>query len=414
MARCLRILPRGSASADLQLFVISGDIRMPFVSHPRLPGKVYVPEIHPGIPQKHPCANCFSCQHCGDDRCQVCRSDGRTEDILSQAKTVKENMVSTSDLYDLIIVGGGPGGFSAGIYAMRAAMKTVLIEKGAPGGQMTLSGEIENYPGVEHIGGPDLAMKFHEHAQAYGLEMRFQEVREIEPGRAYHSVRLEDGTVLNAHAVILATGGSPRKLNIPGEDTYYGKGVSYCAVCDGFFFRNKTVVVIGGGDSAAEESLYLAKLAKHVYLVHRRDTLRASKILQQRIQAECKIDVIWNSIPLEILADENGGVASIALQNVKTNDRQNIATDGVFIFVGFKPNNMLVPAGVRMNADGYVVTDDKCETSIPGLYVIGDLRQKYARQIVIAASDGCTAALAAAHYVENRKAADAENACQLI
>lgn len=320
--------------------------------------------------------------------------------------------MTDKEINDLVIVGGGPGGFSAGIYAMRAALKTVLIEKGAPGGQMTLSGEVENYPGIEHIGGPELSMQFHQHALSYGLEMVNSEVKEVEPGLDYHRVHLDDGMILKAHAVILATGGSSHKLNIPGESEYYGQGVSYCAVCDGFFFRNKTVVVIGGGDSAAEESLYLAKLARQVYMVHRRDALRASKILQQRIQAECKIEMVWNSIPVAIKAGEQG-VCAVELQDVKTGERRDLATDGVFIFIGFSPNNALVPTGVQMNAQGYVITDEKCETAIPGLYVIGDLRQKYARQIVIAAADGCTAALAAAHYVENRKAAESDT-CRLV
>jgi len=323
----------------------------------------------------------------------------------------KENVVSTNELYDLIIVGGGPGGFSAGIYAMRAALKTVLIEKGAPGGQMTLSGEVENYPAIERISGPELSMQFQQHAESYGMEMITAEVTEIEPGIAHHKVHLDDGRVLSAYSVIIGTGGSAHKLNIPGEAEYYGKGVSYCAVCDGFFFRNKTVVVIGGGDSAAEESLYLAKLAKQVLMVHRRDSLRAGKILQQRIQAECKIEMVWDSIPVAIKADAQG-VNCVEIQNVKTGGHRELSTDGVFIFVGFSPNNQLVPSGVAMDAKGYVITDDKCETKIPGIYVIGDLRQKYARQIVIAAADGCTAALAAAHYVENRKATDADT-CQL-
>jgi len=320
--------------------------------------------------------------------------------------------VDTSEMYDLIIVGGGPGGFSAGIYAMRAALKTVLIEKGAPGGQMTLSGEVENYPGIERISGPELSMQFQQHAQAYGLETISSEVKEVEPGMEYHMVHLDDGTVLKAYAVIIGTGGSAHKLNIPGEAEYYGQGVSYCAVCDGFFFRNKTVVVIGGGDSAAEESLYLAKLARQVYMVHRRDTLRAGKILQQRIKAECRIEMVWDSIPVAIKADAQG-VTSVDIQNIKTGEHRDLTTDGVFIFVGFSPNNQLVPSGVDMNAKGYVITDDKCETKIPGIYVIGDLRQKYARQIVVAAADGCTAALAAAHYVENKKAAEADS-CQLV
>ena len=172
--------------------------------------------------------------------------------------------MSESEMYDVIIIGGGPGGLSAGIYAMRAALKTILIEMGAPGGQVNNSDSVENWPGDEHIGGAELAMKFSLHAQSYGLEIRSDEVMGLEPGLDFHTVRFSDGSVLRSHAIILATGGNPRKLGIPGEDELYGKGVSYCAVCDGFFFRDKTVVVIGGGDTAAEESLYLAKLAKKV------------------------------------------------------------------------------------------------------------------------------------------------------
>jgi thioredoxin reductase (NADPH) len=232
---------------------------------------------------------------------------------------------------------------------------------------------------------------------------------DLEPGLDAHSVKLANGDQLRAHAIILATGGSPRKLNIPGEEEHYGKGVSYCAVCDGFFFRDKNVVVVGGGDTAAEESLYLAKLAKQVYLVHRRDALRASALLQQRVKAECKIEILWKTVVTEIKANENG-VYAVDLQNTQTAEKSDLATDGVFIFIGFEPNNKLVPAGTKMNADGYVVTDEKCETNAPGIYVIGDLREKAYRQIVISASDGATAALSAAHYVETRKSADA---CEL-
>lgn len=311
--------------------------------------------------------------------------------------------MSENNTYDVIIVGGGPGGLSAAIYAMRAALKTALVEMAVPGGQVAMSDEVENYPGFEKIGGSELSMKFSEHARSYdGLEMISDEVTAVEPGLDVHTVKLAGGSILKSHAVIIATGGSPRKLGIPGEDKYYGKGVSYCAVCDGFFFRNKTVVVVGGGDSAAEEALYLSKIAKQVYIAHRRDALRASMILQQRIQAECKIEVLWNTVVTEIKADESG-VNGAALENTRTGDTRNIPADGVFIFIGFNPTNRLVPAGIKLNADGYVVTDEKCETQIPGIFVIGDLREKYARQIVVSAADGCTAALAAAHLVEAKK-----------
>lgn len=318
--------------------------------------------------------------------------------------------MSQNEIYDLIIIGGGPGGLSAGVYAMRAALKTVLIELGVPGGQMVNSDEVDNYPGFVHITGAELSQKFTEHVQHYGLEIISREVTAIEPGLEYHQVRLDNGDCYRAHAIIIGTGGNPRKLNIPGEDVFYGKGVSYCAVCDGFFFRNKTVVVIGGGDTAAEEALYLAKLARQVYLVHRRDALRAGMILQQRVKEDCKIEILWNTVATEIKADEQG-VNSVSLKDTKTGEPRELATDGVFIFIGFDPNNKLVPAGTKMNADGYVMTDEKCETNFSGIYVIGDLREKYARQIVIAAADGCTAALAAAHYVEAKKAGDA--VCEL-
>ena len=317
--------------------------------------------------------------------------------------------MAESEIYDLVIIGGGPGGLTAAIYGMRAALKTAIFEMAAPGGQVNNSDSVENWPGDEHISGAELAMRFAQHAQSYGLEIRQEEIVALEPGLDNHTVRLASGERVKTHAIILATGGSPRKLGIPGEEEYYGQGVSYCAVCDGFFFRDKTVVVVGGGDTAAEESLYLAKLAKQVYLVHRRDELRAGALLQQRVKAECKIEILWNSIVTEIEAGQEG-VRAVNLRDTQNGDERKLSADGVFIFIGFDPNNKLVPAGTRMNADGYVVTDDTCQINTPGIYVIGDLREKYARQIVLSAADGCTAALAAAHYVESRKSAEA---CEL-
>ncbi len=310
--------------------------------------------------------------------------------------------MSENEVYDCIIVGGGPGGLTAGIYAMRAALKTVLIEKGLPGGQVAITKDVENYPGFVEIGGFELCDKFLQHAKWYGLEINQDEVVSVEPGIEFHSVRLAGGTLLSAHSVILAAGGSPRKLNVPGEADNFGKGVSYCATCDGFFFRDKTVVAVGGGDTALEDALYLSKITRKVYLVHRRDAFRASRILQQRVMAEPKIEVIFNAVVTEIKANE-AGVQAVSLKDTKTGDIRGLTTDGVFIFVGFSPNNQLVPAGIKVNSGGYVITDEKCETSIPGIFAVGDLREKYANQIVIAAADGCTAALAAAHYAEMKK-----------
>jgi len=280
-----------------------------------------------------------------------------------------------------------------------------LIEKGVAGGQVNNSNEVENWPGTKRMSGAELAAAFADHAREYGLEVMAREVIAVEPGLRCHTVVLENGERLHGHAVILATGGSPRKLGIPGENEYYGKGVSYCAVCDGFFFRDKTVAVIGGGDSATEESLYLAKVAKKVYLIHRRDAFRAGMILQKRVLTEPKIEVKWNTVVAAIKADNNG-VSGVELQNTATGAKSGLSVDGVFIFIGFEPNKALVPAGTRMNANGYVVTDEKCETSLPGIFAVGDLREKYARQIVTAAADGCLAALAAARFVESKKASE--------
>ena len=313
--------------------------------------------------------------------------------------------MANREYYEVIIIGGGPAGLSAAIYALRASMRTVLIEKASPGGQITLTDEVENYPGFKSINGYDLSEKFLSHAKSYNLEVLSKEALAVEPGLDWHGVQLNDDEQLKTHAIILASGGLPRKLNIPGEDDLYGKGVSYCAVCDGFFFRNKTVVVVGGGDTAVEEALYLSKLARKVYLIHRRDALRASMILQQRLKADNKIEVLWNTTVSAIRSHE-GQVSAVDLQNTQSEETRELATDGVFIGIGFDPNNQLVPAGIKVNSDGYVCTDEKCETSIPGLYAIGDLREKYGRQIVLSAADGCTAALAAAYYVEVKRAAE--------
>lgn len=312
--------------------------------------------------------------------------------------------MSEREMYDVIIVGGGPAGLTAGMYAMRAALKTVLIERGMFGGQMALTKEVENYPGFPKIGGFELCEKFLEHAKAYDLEIIEKEAVATEPGVDYHSVRLVDGTILHAHAAILAAGGTAKKLQVPGEEENFGKGVSYCATCDGFFFRGKVVAVVGGGDTALEDALYLAKITSKVYLIHRRDAFRGSRILQQRVMAEPRIEIIYDTVVSRINSDSSG-VRGISLFNKKSEEQRELATEGVFIFVGFSPNNQLVPAGINRNPTGYVLTDEKCETNMAGIFAVGDLRQKYANQIVLAAADGCTAALAAAHYVERRKGA---------
>ncbi|MDF1614143.1 thioredoxin-disulfide reductase [Desulfurivibrio dismutans] len=305
-------------------------------------------------------------------------------------------------IHDLIIIGGGPGGLTAGIYAQRAALDTLLLEKGLPGGQMNNTDMVENWPGIESISGAELSTAMADHVRSYGLEIQQQEVRQIEPCLGHHLVHLADDRKLAAYALIIAAGGSPRKLGVPGEDANYGKGVSYCAVCDGFFFRNKTVVVVGGGDSALEEALYLAKIAAKVYLVHRREEFRGGMILQKRVKAEKNIELHLNAVVTAIQSDRQG-VTGVALEDTTSGEQRELACDGVFIFIGFMPDNSLVPAGTKMNADGFVVTDEKCETRLPGIFVVGDLREKYVKQIITAAADGCIAAQAAARHVENRK-----------
>jgi thioredoxin reductase (NADPH) len=307
------------------------------------------------------------------------------------------------ETYEVIIVGGGPAGLAAGLYCQRAALKTVLFEKGPPGGQIAISKEVENYPGVEGITGFDLAEKLLRHAQSFGLSVVQEEVVEINAGYDLHSVRLANGDLFHTAALILGVGGTMRKLGVPGEAEYLGSGVSYCATCDGFFFKDKTVVVVGGGDTAVEEALYLSRLTRRIYLVHRSNALSASKLLQSRLLAEPAIEVIWNTIITEIKGDGRT-VEAVSFEDTETGEKGIFPADGVFIFIGYAPNNQLIPPEVRINEQGFVITDEKCETSVPGIFAVGDLRKKFANQIVVAAADGAVAALAAAHYVEARKA----------
>jgi thioredoxin reductase (NADPH) len=311
--------------------------------------------------------------------------------------------METRNTYEVIIVGGGASGLAAGLYCQRAALKTVLFEKGLIGGQIAISKDVENYPGVEGITGFDLAEKLHNHARTFGLPIIQEEVAAVHAGPDLHSVQLANGDRYRTDALILAAGGSVRKLGIPGEAEYLGSGVSYCGTCDGFFFRDKTVVVVGGGDTAVEEAVYLSRLARKVYLVHRRNTLRASKLLQSRLFAEPGIEVIWNTIMTSINGNERV-VDGVSLENIETGEEGALPTEGVFIFIGYEPNTSLVPPEVRRSELGYVMTDEKCETNVPGIFAIGDLRQKFANQIVIAAADGATAALGAARFIETKKA----------
>jgi len=313
--------------------------------------------------------------------------------------------METREVHEVIIVGGGPAGLAAGLYCQRAALKTVLFEKGLPGGQIAISKEVENYPGVEGITGFDLAEKMLHHARSFGLRIVQEEVAEVTAGPGLHAVRLANGDRHEAVALILGVGGTMRKLGVPGEAEYLGSGVSYCGTCDGFFFRDRTVVVVGGGDTAVEEALHLSRLARKTFLVHRGSTLKAARLLQDRLRADPGIEVMGNTLIQEIKGNGKS-VHAVSLENSVTGERGELPTDGVFIFIGYSPNNSLVPAVVRTDEQGFVMTDEKCETSVPGIFAIGDLRRKFANQIVIAAADGSIAALAAAHYVEAQKTAD--------
>lgn len=312
------------------------------------------------------------------------------------------SVMETRDPFDVIIVGGGAAGLTAGLYCQRAALKTVLLEKGLIGGQIAISKEVDNYPGIQNVIGFELAEKMLYHAKAFGLNIEQQEVVKIEPGVEMHSVRLANGEQYRAAALILAAGGSARTLNVPGEAEYLGRGVSYCATCDGMFFRGKTVVVVGGGDSAVEEALFLSRLAGKTHLMHRRSPLRAGKQFQNRLVAEPRIEVVKNTIVTAIKGD-GSVVTAISTEDSDTGQKGELRTEGVFISIGYTPNTVLVPPEVRKNEQGFVITDEKCETSVPGIFAVGDLRQKFANQIVIAAGDGATGALGAVLYVEMKR-----------
>ena len=300
--------------------------------------------------------------------------------------------------YEVIIVGGGPAGLTAGLYSKRANLNTLLIEKMACGGQLANTEEIENYPGFESISGYELSQKMKEHAEKFGLEIIQENVIEIKNNGKYKIVKTEDDEY-KTMAVILASGGEPRKLNIPGEKEFAGKGVSYCATCDGFFFRDKIITVIGGGDAAVEEGIFLTKFGKKIYIVHRRDKLRAQKIIQERAFKNEKIEFIWDTIPVEIKGSEK--VESITLKNVKTEKQFEHKTDGVFIFIGFIPNSHLLKEDVKKNSEGYIITNEKMETGIPGIYAIGDVRERLTKQVTTSVGDGTTAAVAAEKYIES-------------
>jgi thioredoxin reductase (NADPH) len=306
--------------------------------------------------------------------------------------------------FELVIVGGGPAGLCAAMYAGRGMVPAVLLEKGSPGGELLNTELVEDYPGFESVLGRELARLMTEHAKKFGAVIRQEEVESIEkmPDGHFH-ISCASGTTYSAPTVILTAGGTPTKLGVPGELEYAGRGVSYCAVCDGAFFKGDTIAVVGGGDAAVEEAEYLTRYAKKVYVVHRRDEFRASKILQERLFANPKIEVVWNRTVEEMRGGPRG-LETLELSDTVTGEKSSLAVTGCFVFIGFRPNTGLIRGHFAHDASGYVVTDDRMMTSIPGLFAAGDLRVQLTRQVTTAVGDATTAAIAVEKYLTEHRA----------
>ena len=307
-----------------------------------------------------------------------------------------------ADKYDVIVIGAGPGGMTAALYASRANLKAAMLDRGVYGGQMNNTAEVENYTGFKSILGPDLAEQMYQSSIQFGADFVYGNVEKVtvdEDGIKH--VKTDSGE-LEAPAIVIATGSQYRKLGIPGEDEYSGKGVSYCAVCDGAFYRGKNVTTVGGGDSAVEESEYLAKLVNNVNIVHRRDQLRAQKILQDRAFANDKIGFTWNTIVTEIVGDGKK-VTGVKTHNKETNEDRLVPTDGVFIYIGNVPmTEPFKDLGIT-DEQGWVITDDEMKTSVPGVFAVGDVRDKKLRQITTAVGDGGIAGQGVFSYIESLK-----------
>ena len=300
-------------------------------------------------------------------------------------------------MYDTVIIGAGPAGMTAALYAARANLKVALLEKGVPGGQMNNTADIENYPGFANISGPELSEKMFEPLEGLGVDYLFASVEKIEDAGFFKRILTDDG-IIETKSVILATGAVHRLLGVPGEAEYNSRGVSYCAVCDGAFFRDEEIYVVGGGDSAVEEALFLTQFGKSVTIVHRRDQLRAQQVLQDRAFANEKISFIWDSVVKEIKGDDRK-VQSLVLENLKTGQESQVAAGALFIYVGLDAlSDFVAHLGVT-DEDGWIQTDDHMATSIPGIFAAGDIRQKDFRQITTAVGEGAMAAQSVYHYL---------------
>ncbi|GIV77049.1 thioredoxin-disulfide reductase [Litorilinea aerophila] len=303
------------------------------------------------------------------------------------------------EVENVIVVGSGPAGFTAGLYAARANLNPLLITGNDYGGQVSLTYEVENYPGFpEGVSGPELVEKMKQQAEKFGTQIEFDYVNEIVVDRHPFLVRTANGQEYATKALILCTGARPRYLEVPGEKEYTGKGVSYCATCDGFFFRGKDVVVVGGGDSAVEEGIFLTKFANRVRIIHRRDELRASKILQNRAFHNEKIEFVWNTVVTEIVG-KDGKVVGVKTRNTVTGEEGQLDTDGVFIFIGHLPNNELFHGKLEMDEDGHLVTDHFMRTNVPGVFAAGEIMDKVYKQVATSVGQGCAAAMQAEKFL---------------
>ena len=304
--------------------------------------------------------------------------------------------------FDIIIVGAGPAGLTAGLYASRSKLNVVCFEKLAPGGEILNTEYVEDYPGFELVGGQELAQKFADHAQKFGLRIEMEEVAEVRKDGDDFVVKT-DAREYRCGAVIYTPGGTPRKLGIPGEQKYAGKGVSYCALCDGAFFQDEVITVVGGGNSAVEEGTFLTKYGTKVYLIHRRDQFRAHAVAVDKLRENPKAELILDTVPVEVVGDERE-MKKLRVRNVKTGETREIEAQGLFVFVGFVPNTHLIKGDVKKDEGGFILTDQNMAASIPGLYVAGDCRSQLIRQITNAVGDATTAAVAAEKYLEAQAA----------
>ena len=311
------------------------------------------------------------------------------------------NRMSKKNIYDVIIIGAGPAGMAAAVYTSRANLSTLILERGVPGGQMANTEEVENYPGFDKVLGPELSTKMFEHAKKFGAEYAYGDVKEIIDGEEYKTV-IAGSNKYKAYSIIIGSGAEYKKTGVTGEKELGGRGVSYCAVCDGAFFKQKELFVIGGGDSAVEEGVYLTRFASKVTIVHRRNELRAQKILQERAFANEKIDFIWNHT-LKSINEKDGKVGTVTLVSAVNGEEIEIQADGVFIYIGMLPLSKPFQNLGITNADGYIETNERMETRVPGIYAAGDIREKTLRQIVTATGDGSIAAQGVQHYIEELK-----------